>query len=217
MIKNCPAIRSKGLTAVEMIVVVGILGTAIFLTRVGMSFFNGLLKQQSLLETQRQTQTIIYNIGREVRMAEKILELKGNPDPAFLQMAVRDTGTFGYPTFNPKGEITAEARDRMSKLFSPIAIGTVTYQFRDVGNETYLERKAEYRRNLANPNDDVVHIDKLLVNLIENPSTPGAEYDIFSGDINTKVRLEFHLRPPFLAKSAEPRVYVMEAMRRRSH
>lgn len=212
---NKPHLR--GITLTELAVVIAILSIAVFLTKIGVDFFNNLLRQQSLIQAQRDTQRIIYDIGREIRNSPKVLQVaeqNSNESGTILQLNSLDAGRWGFgPTFNKSGQVTNQ--QNVNNLFDPVNIGTVTYQYINDGTASYLKRTAVFRAGLS----AVTNEKKLLLNIIDDPLQLPTTYQMFCTPdpyYKSRVLVEIHLNPPMSRNPRAIRSYKFEAMRRRS-
>jgi len=149
---------SRGVTLIELSITLAMIGGAIMLMAAGVRFVNNLLRQRTVLELQREGQLALYEITRDVRNANSILDVSTQTPHRLVLSSFNFR--LGYDI-------------NTSQIFEPTRVGTITYTFREVTSppESYLERKVEF--------DNVVVEDKkLLKNLLqpEDPSTPGPDY-----------------------------------------
>jgi hypothetical protein len=137
---------AKGVTLIEATITVAILGGTIMLTRLGIGFLNTIAQQKATMEVQQQSQSIVFNIAREVRNSKDILEVE--KDKLVLSAFDRRHYTYDSPD-----------------LYNPVNVGTITYQYRESNDRSYLERTTEF------PSDGgTVLTQKLMERMVVAPT-----------------------------------------------
>lgn len=160
----------SGVTLIEILVVVAILGVAIFLLKVVVNVVTGFAQNSASVQIQRDVQGVLYDINRDVRNCKTIV--KASTDT--IQMRMVNTRLGYSATVNPN-------------LFDNVNLATMTYQYIDTGVDSYIKRTIQYP-GLAT--DEKI----LLKNVLVKPVAP--DY-IFNGcDIgNTSAFLNQPLVP----------------------
>ena len=179
----------RGFTLVELMITIAIFGAVLMLTRLGIDFLNTVARQNSKMEIQRAAQSILFNITRDIRNSKKIV------DVGYDHLILNAFNMRAYSYDSPN-------------LFSPINIGTITYQFRSYPSGAYLERKAEFPSDGGTPN-----VQKLLRQAILPPDTTGY---MFKGDPGLdSVEVTLRLKSGFSGE--EVLVYDETAIKRAGH
>jgi len=194
----CLSIKpNAGVSLVELMIVVGILGIVFFMTATGVNLITNGAKQKSVLETQRDAQIALYGITRDIRNCADIVSISSDT----LTLLIVDT-MGGYDPENSPGMF-----DRT---------GTLTFKFNAEGNgqKSYLSRTLDF------PSFSIHQEQKLLVGLLEQPSEGG--YHIFKKNpslgpdaTGDEVRIEIRVTPPF--GDSKKRVYRTQVMKRASN
>jgi hypothetical protein len=115
--------NNSGVTLTEVLLVVFILGMVIYVSQVGFQFINHLYYRTSLLRAQQEAELNLYNITRDVRNSKAIIQI--SPDTLVLR------------AFNPRLGYDVRANNG---IFDPVNLTTTTYQFIQIGNDTYLQK-----------------------------------------------------------------------------
>lgn len=135
----------RGVTLIEMIIAVAILGVAALFARIGVDILNVLFQSSARVNVQRDTQLVLYSMNKEIRNCKQIIGFTHDT----LQLEVFDTRT-GFNTQQNPG------------LFNPVNLGTTTYQYVNNGSESYLRKQTEF-------GGMVVDDTKLLRNMLLQP------------------------------------------------
>src|ERR1044071_5367633 len=179
--------KSSGITLVEILIAVAILGTVAAMGTVAIRVVNSFWEQNSSLEVYRDTEVNLYQIARDVRNANSIIIV----EPRLLKLSMFDFSR-GF--------------DSNGGIFDGVNIGTVTYQFVEDAGESYLRRTKEF-------NGEITEDKELLKNTLQpkDPET-GVENPIFSqtsieGDV-----VEIVFQVGLGLNKTKPRTYRVQSM-----
>lgn len=140
----------KGVSLVEIIIVLAILGVGIFMVKVVADLVNGFFQNSATAQVQRDVQNTLFNITKDIRNCTRILWVSSDT----LRMQMIDTRN-GYDTSNPLA----------ANLFDPAFMSTMTYRYVQNNGESYIQRTIEIPGALPD--------EKLLMkNLLVVPVTP---------------------------------------------
>jgi prepilin-type N-terminal cleavage/methylation domain-containing protein len=138
----------KGVSLVEMLIVVAILGIGIFMVRVVADLINGFFQNSATAQVQREVQTTLFTITKDIRNCTDILWVSSDT----LRLRMIDTRS-GYDT-------TVN-----TNLFNTAFMSTMTYQYRQENGESYIQRTIALPG--AAPDEK-----KLMKNLLVAPQWP---------------------------------------------
>lgn len=136
----------KGVTIIEMLVAVAILGTVALLGRVGVQLVNNMMQASAVSKVQQEAQLVLYSVTKDVRNSVRIVSASSTT----LVLNLVNTSQGFDVTQNPN-------------LFADVNISTLTYNFVSVGGETYLQKTLQ--RNGITADDK-----KMLRNVLISPS-----------------------------------------------
>ena len=108
--------RQLGVTLVEVIVMVFLMGILALLTNVCLKILNSLQREGSRIQTSRDASVLLYDMAREIRNAKSILYISSDT----LQFTTYDFSK-GFD-----GSVTGGGGSS-AVLFDPLRIGTITY------------------------------------------------------------------------------------------
>ncbi len=175
----------KGVTLVEVIVVVLVIGIVSFMTSVCVRLLNETHRQAAFVQVERDAQIALYNIAKDVRNAQEIVEISSTT----LQLRTYDLAN-GYSVI------------QNFNLFSPANRGTISYDFQPAAGGAYVRRRVQF----PSRNQET----KLLKNMLLTPSTVDYIFQSPGGACPCeRVKIALRLNPGYLRRS--PRVYVTEA------
>lgn len=118
--------RGAGITLIELVIGMAILGTTILMVRMGIGFLMTIFTQTASVQSQRDAEIVLYDIAKEVRNAKAILAISSGT----LTLRSLDT-SLGYDSDT-------------SPIFSEVNIGSTTYQYVNDGTATYLKRTKSF-------------------------------------------------------------------------
>ncbi len=140
----------QGVTLMEVMMVVGILGIASTMIIAGINFINSMVRQRTSMEIQNQAQAVLYLMTRDVRNADFIINMSSNP-PYQLDLRTYDF-TYGYDKrknprlFEPDNMIT------ISYVYhSPDGSDPQNYLLRRVIKDSKELDKKKYLTNMITP------------------------------------------------------------------
>ena len=134
----------------EIIIVLAIIGVSMFVVRVVVNLLDGFFQSSATTEAQRDVQSTLYNITKDIRNCQEIVDASGSR----LQLKMYNTKP-GY-----------RVMDQNTTLFNPNTYLTLTYEYEKVGNESYLKRTLTYPPTTTTPPD----VKKLLRNILVEPT-----------------------------------------------
>lgn len=137
--------KNQGITLVEVLVSIAILGTLVLLGRVGVQLVNNMLQASAMSKVQQEAQSILYSISKDVRNSTRIVSASSTT----LVLNMINTSNGFDVTANPT-------------LFDNINVSTLTYTFVADASGSHLLKTL--RRN----NVYVVQ-EKLLRNMLIPP------------------------------------------------
>ncbi len=188
----------RGFTLTEMMIVVAILGLALMMARVGINIFNSVMWQKTLVEGQRDAQTVIYAIAKEIRNCQSIVGVSDvNSDGINdgLTLLEFDFAKYGFD------------QTQMNNLRNPNNLLMVEYGYIEDGSNRFLQKTIK-----RNSDKVVISQQKFLRNLIVAPTV---QHPIFS-DTNTRgadaVLISLQISP--IGYKGKPIISYVEAMKR---
>ena len=143
--------QNTGITLLEIMVVVGILALATFLTNIIINVLADLYIQKSYVSGQQEIQSVLYNMAKEVRNSRSIVGISS--DTLVLQSFNTENG------YKP------------DQILNVVNIGTITYRFVASETPTYLKRTVE--RN------GIQQEKKLLIKVLRTPDTTNYIFGLF--------------------------------------
>jgi prepilin-type N-terminal cleavage/methylation domain-containing protein len=162
--------RNPGVTLVELMMVVALMGLVALMARTGLKIANDAANQQSLSVTSQQAQTALYGIVRDVRNARRIVSISS--DTLVLEMF---DNRLGYGS---------------DSLFDPTTFGTATYSYQTDATGGCV------RRVLTFPS----HSDQrdMLKNLIIPPTSTDFIFQAYDGGAlaSNIVNIALRVKPP---------------------
>lgn len=144
----------RGVTLVEVLVVVAIISSVYFMAKVGIVLLNNLMQTSATTRMQQETQMVLYNITKEVRNCNKIVQASSD--------------TLKIQVFNTKSGYSLETNPG---IFDTINIGTITYTYVKSGSDSYLKKTIKYP---GFPTDE----KWLLRNLLLQPDTTDYMFNV---------------------------------------
>lgn len=119
--------KNFGHTLTEMLITVGVFFMIALMIPWGIRFINILSKKGHAVELERDAQVALYLMTKEVRNSRLIMSIS----PTTLVLSAYNL-TGGYDS------------DVNAAIFDRNLWGTITYQFQQLGQETYLNKKVEF-------------------------------------------------------------------------
>src|SRR5258706_11693745 len=155
---------SLGVTLIELLVSVGILVAVSSVLAVGIRFVNSLLRQKAASEIEQNAQLVLYEMTRDIRNAKSIVSITG------------DTLVINSFNFNLGYDVSIS-----SAILQSVNIGTITFQFTQSGNNSWVERDILFNNRTQSM--------RFLQNILEpdDPKTTSIVESIFSPVPDTAV------------------------------
>jgi prepilin-type N-terminal cleavage/methylation domain-containing protein len=145
----------RGVTLIEVLVVVAVLGSVLAIMSGGTNLLNAFLHQWSWVENQRQAQLQLYSVTKDIRNSIEIVNVSSMTSTLVLR-------TYDFR----RSYDSADA----ANIFN-VEPGTITYQYSGLtSTDTYLSRSTQFP-------GDPQYTKRLLRNLL---LPPGTAYAMFS-------------------------------------
>lgn len=119
--------KKKGMTLVEVLIVLAILGVSIFIVRVVVDLLTGLFQSSATVVAQRDVQQVLYEITKDIRNAKDII--------------FASSGTLILEMYDAHGQYRLVDNPT---LFQSSNVGRLTYRYEKVGDESYLKRISDF-------------------------------------------------------------------------
>lgn len=192
---------SRGVTIIEMTIIIGIIGIVFFLTSTVIRFMNNVSRERISFESQRNVEIILNQVARDIRNSQQIATITATT----LELRVFDLA-LGYDVNRPGNDFWNPAKIQwLIYSYESDAKGTFLRKQLLAPNKTTLIEEKQYLRNLLEPDDPAT---TSTVERIFSPIPASA-----TGNFNT-VQIDFRVKPP--AYNIPAKFFRTEAMIRRT-
>lgn len=134
---------NRGVTIVELMIALAVVGITVVLGATGVKFVNGLSRQKVISESDRDAQLVLYQIARDIRSCESIYQINnqfksvvftGTPPAVNISVDQQRLILNGFD-YSQTHDIRVNPN-----LFTPSLNGiTISYEYKTAGSG-YLER-----------------------------------------------------------------------------
>lgn len=179
--------HKAGVTIVEVLIVVLIIGAVYMMTALGVRLISNLHRQGTEMEVEREAQVVLYNLTKEIRASKYIISVSSD----VISLRAHDLRN-GYDSgVNPA-------------MFWDSTMGTITYRHVTDGQSSSLQRTVEF------PGGGT-RTESFLKNIISTSAT-GADFIFLNIDPQTtscpcyEVQIRFQMNRGWF-KDKNPRQY----------